>query len=67
MELGKFYAEKMTADLPFEYVLLDRRSAVDVATTLLEVQALIEPFFHRLFGVLAAVSRCTSNRGDVYH
>ena len=50
MELGKFYAEKMKADLPFQYVLVDRRSDTDVAGTLREVKALIEPCFHKLFG-----------------
>jgi hypothetical protein len=50
MELGKFYAEKMSAELPFQYFLLDRRRDTDVASTLLEVQSSIEPHLRRLFG-----------------
>lgn len=42
MELGRFYASKMALEMPFEYVLLDRRSASDYETTLREVKSLVE-------------------------
>lgn len=32
--LGEFYAKRMAAELPFEYVLLDFRSAKDYGETL---------------------------------
>lgn len=56
MELGKFYAEKMSAELPFEYLLLDRRRDANCAMTLSQVQASIEPHFHRLFGDQSCVA-----------
>jgi hypothetical protein len=41
MRLGQFYADKMKSELPFEYVLLDRRSATDVPATFLEVKSIV--------------------------
>jgi hypothetical protein len=41
MRLGQFYAEKMKSELPFEYVLLDRRSATDITATFVEVKSIV--------------------------
>jgi hypothetical protein len=40
--LGEFYASKISAELPFEYVLLDKRQATDFLGDLDEVRAIIE-------------------------
>jgi hypothetical protein len=42
-QLGEFYAEKMAAEVPIEYVLLDRRDATDYDATLSELRGRIEP------------------------
>ncbi len=39
--LGEFYAEKMQTEIPFEYVLLDRRESESYDSTLKEIQAQI--------------------------
>jgi hypothetical protein len=49
LKLGCFYAEKMQQELPFEYVLLDRRKDVDPGATLKSVQLIIEPRIQQLF------------------
>ncbi len=41
--LGEFYARKMSAELPFEYVLLDKRSSPDTDTAFAEVCTALEP------------------------
>ena len=41
--LGEFYAEKMKIELPFEYVLLDKRHATDLGTAFQDVCLVIEP------------------------
>lgn len=49
MELGRRYAEKLAEELPFHYVVLDRRSARDPRATLEEVQSLIAQRIEREF------------------
>jgi hypothetical protein len=41
LQLGQFYARKMVAELPFEYVLLDHREATDMAVTFASATSLI--------------------------
>ncbi|MBI3783303.1 MAG: hypothetical protein HY270_07870 [Deltaproteobacteria bacterium] len=40
--LGEFYARRMSAELPFEYVLLDKKSSPDTETAFAEVCAVLE-------------------------
>jgi hypothetical protein len=47
--LGEFYAKRMTAELPFEYVLLDFRNANDYETTLAEIQGIVGERVRRVF------------------
>lgn len=49
LKLGAFYAEKMQRELPFEYVLMDRRKDVDPVATLKNVQQFIGPRIQSLF------------------
>ena len=41
LKLGQFYADKMMAELPFEYVLMDHRRATDIAQTFESATSLI--------------------------
>jgi hypothetical protein len=52
MKLGEFYASKMKADVPIEYVLLDYRSRAeeDYDTVLAEVKSTVEEVIRREFG-----------------
>lgn len=49
--LGEFYAKKMTAELPFEYILLDHRTAKDTNAALKDVCAQLEPRIHKEFSL----------------
>jgi hypothetical protein len=47
--LGEFYAGRMSAELPFEYVLLDKRSSYDAEVAFAEVCAVLDPRIRREF------------------
>jgi hypothetical protein len=47
--LGEFYAKRMAAELPFEYVLLDKRSATNSEAAFGDVCRVIEPRIHQDF------------------
>lgn len=47
--LGDFYAERMQLELPFEYILLDRRKATDANGTFEEVCSLLRQRIHKEF------------------
>lgn len=49
MQLGQFYARKMQATLPFEYILLDRRGDTDMTATFREVTSIIESRIRKEF------------------
>jgi hypothetical protein len=49
LQLGRFYADKMERELPFEYVLMDHRKASDPMETLQLVQEAVEPRIRQLF------------------
>src|SRR5690606_22360378 len=49
MELGCFYAEKMKLELPFEYLLLDRRKVADPAVVFDELQQVLARQIEALF------------------
>ena len=49
MKLGQFYAERMAAEMPFEYVLIDVRDRKDVDTTLREVRSIVGPRIKAMF------------------
>lgn len=49
LELGRFYASHMASQLPFEYVLLDRRRDSDVESTFNDVTGLIRPRIEAMF------------------
>lgn len=57
MQLGQFYARKMQQQLPFEYVLLDRRSDVDVDATFRDVTSIVGARVEREFPEISAVNR----------
>ncbi|MDR2710328.1 MAG: hypothetical protein LBB65_03170 [Burkholderiales bacterium] len=42
LDLGRFYAEKMQQELPFEYILMDHRKADNPEATLRQIQVAIE-------------------------
>lgn len=48
--LGEFYARKMEAELPFQYVQLDQRQATSVASTIEDAKAAMLPIIEREFG-----------------
>lgn len=52
MKLGEFYAGKMKADVPIEYVLLDYRSRAeeDYGTVLAEIKSKVQEVIRREFG-----------------
>lgn len=50
LELCQFYADKMTADFDFTYILLDRRKATDFNSVLSEVTTLLDKYRRGLFG-----------------
>lgn len=41
-QLGEFYAVKMSAEMPFDYVLMDYRKAADFSATASEIKTLIK-------------------------
>jgi hypothetical protein len=49
LQLGQFYARKMEAELPFEYILLDRRGDTDIEVTFDNVTARIGARIRREF------------------
>jgi hypothetical protein len=53
-ELGEFYAQKMKAEVPIEYIPLDRRDATDYSATLAEVKSQIRAKIREKFGIASS-------------
>jgi hypothetical protein len=54
MRLGEFYAKKMKAEVPVEYLELDYRSAQDYDTALAEIKTRLEHAIRRELGTIGA-------------
>jgi hypothetical protein len=55
--LGEFYARRMAAEAPFEYLLLDERGATDVASTFHTVMARVRQIAAEMFGPAVTLDR----------
>lgn len=51
MRLGEFYAAKMKAEVPIQYVLLDYRHAEDYDTVLADLKSKVAEAIHSEFGI----------------